>query len=414
MNPVFGATTYPPPSQQPPQAATSVLGAPARRGAAPMVGDHVHFGSSLLGTLGNEASQLRFLIFNPLSPLRPETLATVNFLQIALPLAGLAYLVYTQGLENQRHQHDPNLWAKQIGMGALNTVLSLNVPGVFPIVNGMLGVYKASREHNMDEQVKAGVQTASTAATGFIGAYLLGKGLEEAYWALDLKRLREFQNSPYYNSVMRQLGAYKNPPEVKALPGTIKALFKALDQYNAEYTKVKAALEVKTVPDTKLLGELRKSLGKHITATSEKLSVALEKIMATEGRRDLRGVIPKFEELVHLNNFKKVVERSTALDVQLSKWLGPTFAFILCSALIGGPLAQGIMKLVHKVAPGLVQKDIRQTPFSEFFEQREKEAHFAHRSAGHGGGGHETGIAQYWEPPNAFDVADLYTPRGVH
>ena len=415
MNPVFNATgaAYSPKAITP---APAVLrnGVHSPQAKSSSSSQSIHFGNNILGTLANEASQLRFLLFHPTSPIGVEAIAAVNFLQVALPVTGIAFLLYAQGLENQRHANDEKLWLKQLGVGAANAGMALYAATLFPIVNGLLGVYRASRENNVYKQVEQAVKTTTAAAAGFLAAYVLGNGAGEFYWALDLKRIQEFRNNPKFANVMSQLSSRRNHKEVQDVPKSIQALYKTFDAYKKELEFVEKGLNNRQVPDAKVLSDLRVTLTEQLAETGHVFNNAAATIFEKDQRSTFRGVLKHFDDFNHFDKFRRVVLRTHAWDVKASRFLGPTFAVILSSSLIGLPVAKGIMSAVNKMFPKLASKDVRTTGLTaDFFEHRNNEMRMKQRAQRHHHSGDGFDMSQYWEPTSQLSGINSYNFSGL-
>ncbi len=274
---------------------------------------------------------------------------------IPLILAGSG-LIYNQGRENNKKDGDPTTWLKVLAeSGAAYTVLA-NTSGVYPLAGIALAAYRAGKEPNALEQVKACVNTVVTMSMGYLGVKVF-KTMSNADVALDNEMLLKALNPGEHPTGDRQIVQSwlqkltgHSDPKLKTLGGILSDLGNTLEENGRNLDLLKS--EGKT--DAVLEASQR---------ITERLSTLKTQVAETFGQLEK----PALEQLENessrkiIKNLMSSVNYSQSAFIKGIRAMNPIFGYILSGLMLGTPIAFGINSWLDRRYPQLKEKKLNKS-----------------------------------------------------
>ena len=348
-------------------------------------------GPNVTQTVHHHRDQIRQRMQRTISVV--PTVAHDKFVRVSLkPLVPLilasSALVYHEGqqakLAQQSNQPYRNSWQSIVAESALGCMLLKYTSGIYPLMGLGVAIYRASKQDNALDQLKAAINTGVTMGMGFLGANALDSTLLER---LENGKIRDiFEANPdqgkHLHDWIEKLKGHSEEP--------LQHMGEQLAQLKHQLTEELPNLE-KDKADRSVIQAMRDTIGE----TKSQLG---DKILEYKGAALAEA--PEHAQDAAQNLLRRLAESQGAVT-KLTRAINPVCSFMAAAFLLGTPLSNWINGRLEHRRPDLKQKQMKQVLFPESQRILKRPEHSGVSSHG----GHSYGVMSgpYVNCPDASD-----------
>jgi hypothetical protein len=317
---------------------------------------------------------------------------------IPMIIAGSA-LIYNQGHESTKPGGgEPNAWMRILAESGLAYAVLENTSGIYPLFGIGLAAYRAGKESNALDQVKAVINTAITLFMGSVGVTFF-KGMSRMAEHMDdqsifrmlhdqdqsgaargtthirdwMRHLDREAVNPYWNRDSQQ--AFRD------LHHSLEGLQRKLGRMYPDLLPVGRRSRPPLRPDSDKFRSVSEKIMQFKTKAAEDFALL--------GEDAFRGLGQNTQSAA-----KRLISRidhSQGTWTRMVRGMNPVFGYIIMGLMVGAPLAKWINSWIGRKRPDLQQKQFKQVLFPD--ENR------VLSPAGHGGHGGRAGHGSTYGMP---------------
>jgi hypothetical protein len=303
---------------------------------------------------------------------------------IPMIIAGSA-LVYNQGHESTKPGGgEPGAWMRILAESGLAYAVLENTSGIYPLFGIGLAAYRAGKQSNAMDQVKAVINTAMTLFMGSVGVTFF-KGMSNMAAQMDdhrIFRLLHDQNAAggaqgtHIQDWMAHLGDeaenhHWNQESRQAFGGLHDTLQQLRDRLRQRYPEwlPQADRRPPLHPDSQEFRDVSEHILKLKEDAAEHFAALGEDAFGRLGRDTQQAA----------KHLMSAIDHSQSTWTRMVRGMNPIFGYIIMGLMVGAPLAKWINSGIGRRRPDLQQKQFQQVLFPQ-------ENRLLGGPAGHGGG----------------------------
>ena len=271
-----------------------------------------------------------------------------------LPLIfAISALAFNEGQRKSRadavHGEIGSSWQNIIAESVIGYMLLRHTAGVYPLLGLGLSIYRASRENNALDQIKAVINTVVPMGMGFIGANLLDPDMMENMENQKIRKMLELEGDEG-NNLRKWLSGLKTHAD------------DGVKQMGHDFDTLKKQLidQIPQAGDQKNSKILLKALREQIGETKGKLAEQIEHVggLALESaeKHDVQGAA---KQLLH-----HIAEGQSTL-IKFTRNINPICCFMFAAFWIGKEMANWINGHLEHKQPKLKEKAWKQELFPD-------------------------------------------------